>query len=422
MSPIPGLSKVGLLGGGVIGGGWAARFLLNGVDVQMFDPDPEAPRKVGEVMANARRALDKLVMPALAGRGHAHASWRRPRRRPPVSTSCRRARPSGWSSSSRCSQRASAVAPARRGVRLVHLRAAADRDAAGHDPPRAAGRRPPVQPGVPDAARRDLRRRAHQPRPPRTVPPRSTTRSACTRCSSSKEIDGFVADRLMEALWREALWMVNDGVATAAGDRRRDPLRPRPALELHGHVPHLPHRRRRGGHAPLHGPVRPVAEVAVDQAHRRPRAHRRTARHPRRPERRAGGQRVAPRAGDAARRLPHLGDPGSAHARLRRRPGARPVREGVVRPVVADRRRARPHPAVAAARGEGADGVGRLQRPHQRQPLHAAVERGRRPVPALHRDGRRVPRERPQLLHRRDATSTSSPRPRRATTSTSRSS
>jgi carnitine 3-dehydrogenase len=31
----------------------------------------------------------------------------------------------------------------------------------------------------------------------------------------SKEIDGFVADRLMEALWREALWMVNDGIATA---------------------------------------------------------------------------------------------------------------------------------------------------------------------------------------------------------------
>jgi len=29
-----------------------------------------------------------------------------------------------------------------------------------------------------------------------------------------KEIDGFVADRLLEALWREALWLVNDGVAT----------------------------------------------------------------------------------------------------------------------------------------------------------------------------------------------------------------
>jgi carnitine 3-dehydrogenase len=30
----------------VIGGGWAARFVLNGVDVQLYDPDPDAPRKV----------------------------------------------------------------------------------------------------------------------------------------------------------------------------------------------------------------------------------------------------------------------------------------------------------------------------------------------------------------------------------------
>ena len=41
-SPIPGLDRVGLLGGGVIGGGWAARFVLNGVDVDLYDPDPEA--------------------------------------------------------------------------------------------------------------------------------------------------------------------------------------------------------------------------------------------------------------------------------------------------------------------------------------------------------------------------------------------
>ena len=31
-----------------------------------------------------------------------------------------------------------------------------------------------------------------------------------------REIDGFVADRLLEALWREALWLVNDDVATVA--------------------------------------------------------------------------------------------------------------------------------------------------------------------------------------------------------------
>ncbi len=29
------------------------------------------------------------------------------------------------------------------------------------------------------------------------------------------EIDGFIADRLLEALWREALWLVADDVATA---------------------------------------------------------------------------------------------------------------------------------------------------------------------------------------------------------------
>ena len=29
-----------------------------------------------------------------------------------------------------------------------------------------------------------------------------------------KEIDAFIADRLLEAVWREALWLVNDGIAT----------------------------------------------------------------------------------------------------------------------------------------------------------------------------------------------------------------
>ncbi|WP_238370240.1 carnitine 3-dehydrogenase [Heliomarina baculiformis] len=49
-----------IVGGGVIGGGWAARFLLNGWNVQVFDPDPEAERKIGEVLANARRSLPGL--------------------------------------------------------------------------------------------------------------------------------------------------------------------------------------------------------------------------------------------------------------------------------------------------------------------------------------------------------------------------
>jgi len=52
--------KAAIIGGGVIGGGWAARFLLNGWDVGVFDPDPEAERKIAAVMANARLALPAL--------------------------------------------------------------------------------------------------------------------------------------------------------------------------------------------------------------------------------------------------------------------------------------------------------------------------------------------------------------------------
>ncbi|MGB3280021.1 MAG: 3-hydroxyacyl-CoA dehydrogenase NAD-binding domain-containing protein, partial [Pseudorhodobacter sp.] len=52
--------KAAIIGGGVIGGGWAARFLLNGWNVSVFDPDPQAARKIGEVLANARAALPAL--------------------------------------------------------------------------------------------------------------------------------------------------------------------------------------------------------------------------------------------------------------------------------------------------------------------------------------------------------------------------
>ncbi|SDD97207.1 carnitine 3-dehydrogenase [Ruegeria marina] len=54
------MTTAAIIGGGVIGGGWAARFLLNGWDVRVFDPDPEAERKIGEVLANARRSLPGL--------------------------------------------------------------------------------------------------------------------------------------------------------------------------------------------------------------------------------------------------------------------------------------------------------------------------------------------------------------------------
>ena len=59
-----------IIGGGVIGGGWAARFLLSGWHVQVFDPDPEAERKINEVLFNARRALPGLYNELLPAEGN----------------------------------------------------------------------------------------------------------------------------------------------------------------------------------------------------------------------------------------------------------------------------------------------------------------------------------------------------------------
>ena len=63
------ISRAACIGGGVIGGGWIARFLLAGVDVRVFDPHPEAERIVGEVIANAERAYGLLTEAPLPARG-----------------------------------------------------------------------------------------------------------------------------------------------------------------------------------------------------------------------------------------------------------------------------------------------------------------------------------------------------------------
>ncbi len=96
------------------------------------------------------------------------------------------------------------------------------------------------------------------------------------------EIDGFVADRLLEALWREALWLVHDDVATVA--EIDDAIRYGAGLRwaLHGHVPDLPDRGRRRGDASFPEPVRPGARLALDEADGRAGALGR-------PDRQAGG-------------------------------------------------------------------------------------------------------------------------------------
>ncbi len=63
------IQKAACIGGGVIGGAWAARFVLAGIDTTIFDPHPEAERIIGEVLANAERAYEMLTMAPLPPKG-----------------------------------------------------------------------------------------------------------------------------------------------------------------------------------------------------------------------------------------------------------------------------------------------------------------------------------------------------------------
>jgi carnitine 3-dehydrogenase len=56
------IKRCAVIGAGVIGAGWAARFLLNGIDVTVHDPHPEAERRARASLANALRARERLTL------------------------------------------------------------------------------------------------------------------------------------------------------------------------------------------------------------------------------------------------------------------------------------------------------------------------------------------------------------------------
>lgn len=207
-----GLLTAGLLGGGVIGGGWAARFALNGVNVKLFDPDPEAMRKVDEMLANARRAWSSLTEAPLPTEG--------------VVTLV--ATPEEAATDVQFVQES---APEKEGLKRTLLAAASS--AAPAD----------VVFGSSTSGILPTLLQADMTHPERLVvghpfnpvyllplvevcPGAKSSKEAVERAAQiysylgmrplvlQQEIDGFVADRLLEALWREALWLVNDGVAT----------------------------------------------------------------------------------------------------------------------------------------------------------------------------------------------------------------
>jgi carnitine 3-dehydrogenase len=203
---------VGLLGAGVIGGGWAARFALNGIDVRLYDPDPEAPRRLDSMLDNARRAYAKLTIVPLPVEG----------------TVTFVGSPEEAAAGADLVQES---APER--VELKQRLLAAASAAAGPDVvlcSSTSGLRPSLLQAEMQHPERFVV--GHPFNPVYLLPlvelcggaltaPETVARAAelyrlvgMHPLVVRSEIDGFLADRLLEALWREALWLVNDDVAT----------------------------------------------------------------------------------------------------------------------------------------------------------------------------------------------------------------
>ncbi|MEM6619791.1 MAG: carnitine 3-dehydrogenase [Pseudomonadota bacterium] len=203
-----------IIGGGVIGGAWAARFLLNGWDVRVFDPDPEAERKISEVLDNARRATPSLTDLALppegalsfhptveeAARGAAYIQESVPERMDIKTQTFARilegAEPDAVIGSSTSSFTPSTLYEGqadRSRIMVCHpfnpvyLLPLVEVVGGPETDPAAIDRTMAILAGI-----------------------------GMKPLKIEKEILGHIADRLLEAVWREGLWLVNDGVCDTA--------------------------------------------------------------------------------------------------------------------------------------------------------------------------------------------------------------
>jgi carnitine 3-dehydrogenase len=210
MTPI---RKAAIIGGGVIGGGWAARLVLNGIDVEIYDPDPEAERKIGEVIANADRAWKKLTLAPPGRRGKIGF----------VKTAGEAVRDADFIQES---------APER-----LELKQKLFAEIDAHAPADAL-----IGSSTSGLLPTDLQAKMRRPERLFVAHPfnpvyllplveivggKETSAGTIARAQDffaalgmkplhvRKEIDAFIGDRMLEALWREALWLVHDDIATA---------------------------------------------------------------------------------------------------------------------------------------------------------------------------------------------------------------
>ncbi len=203
--------KAAIIGGGVIGGGWAARFLLNGWNVSVFDPDPEAERKIGEVLANARASLPALsdvplppegklsfaqtITEAVEGADYIQESVsERLELKHRVFAQIQQAAPDTPIGSSTSGFKPSELQEHAANPTTIFV--AHPFNPVYLLPLAEVVPSPKSDPQLIENAKIILREIGMFPLHVR------------------KEIDAHIADRFLEAVWREALWLVKDGVAT----------------------------------------------------------------------------------------------------------------------------------------------------------------------------------------------------------------
>ncbi|MCF6316553.1 MAG: carnitine 3-dehydrogenase [Marinosulfonomonas sp.] len=201
-----------IIGGGVIGGGWAARFLLMGWEVRVFDPDPEAERKIGEVLDNARRSLPRLSDVMLPKEGRLVF----------CQTISQAVEGAIWIQES---------IPERLDLKhKVYQKIQEHCDAGAVIGSSTSGSKPSE---LQDCAARPEQIMVTHPFNPVYLLPLielvPTDKNPPDLIDKAKEIltgigmyplhvraeiDAHIADRFLEAVWREALWLIKDGIAT----------------------------------------------------------------------------------------------------------------------------------------------------------------------------------------------------------------
>ncbi|MEZ5535394.1 MAG: carnitine 3-dehydrogenase [Thiolinea sp.] len=206
------IQTAAIIGGGVIGAGWLARLIENGIHVRVYDPDPEAERKVSAVLENSRFAYSKLTMA--------------PRRTEGKITFCKSVAEAVTDSALIVES-----VPERLDIKqavYAEIEAAASPDALIASS--TSGILPTdLQAGMQYPERLLV---AHPFNPVYLLPVvevvggKQTSQDSIERAAEiyramgmkpvhiKQEIEAFVADRLLEAVWREALWLVSDGIAT----------------------------------------------------------------------------------------------------------------------------------------------------------------------------------------------------------------